>query len=114
MKTLSKLENKRLRIRVKRHDDELGWVNDIPRPTHSDSERPDPVKTPKAETWLPRFSAFETSDCQSDTVAIIPPVPKPRKMRPTINCSRVKAVSRLDDGANPADYAGNENGFAAS
>lgn len=91
MKILSKLENRRLRIRVKRHDTEFGWVNDIPKPTQSDSERPDPVKTPKAETCLPRLSAFETSDCQSETVAVIPPVLRPRMMRPTMNWARVKA-----------------------
>ena len=34
---------------------------------------------------MPRLSALESSDCQTEVVAMMPPVPKPRTILETIN-----------------------------
>ena len=74
----------------KRHDTELGCVYDMPKATHNAKAIPDPQKIPKAETCWPRFSAFDTSDCHTETVAIMPPVPRPSTIRPTMKCAKAK------------------------
>ena len=49
-----------------------------------------PQKMPKAETWEPRLEALESSDCQTEVVAMMPPVPRPRMIRETMNWPREK------------------------
>jgi len=53
--------------------------------SHSPPASPEPQKIPKADTCAPLVSALDNSDCQTDTVATMPPVPSPRKHLATAN-----------------------------
>ena len=60
-------------------------VKENPNAIHSANDSPVPQYIPNDETWEPLLSARDNSDCQIGIVAIIPPVPRPMKMRPTMN-----------------------------
>ncbi len=91
----TKTDRKTGKIKVNRHDAEFGCVKDMPNATHIAIARPISQNIPNAETCSPRLSARDTSDCQTDMVAIIPPVPSPSPstIRATINWPSSKAVA---------------------
>lgn len=50
------------------------------------------MKRPSITTCCPRFFALEHSDCQTGTVVLSAPTPKPRINRPIVNCGNEKLV----------------------
>jgi hypothetical protein len=64
-----------------------------PNSSHRATMSPRPQKIPKLETCSPRLLAFAVSACQTLTVAMMPPVPRPRTTRETTNCENWKDVA---------------------
>ena len=71
----------------KRQEKELE-AYEVPKSIQSARTRPIPAKMPNAETWLPRLLAFDNSDCQTEVVAMMPPVPNPRTILETMNWAK--------------------------
>ena len=60
-------------------------MKEQPNSNHRHRIKPDAQKMPKLATCSPLLLALAVSDCQTLTVAMMPPVPRPRKIRATMN-----------------------------
>lgn len=92
MNAITIIENSRGSASGNRQETELGSVKDTPNESQRAMERPIPQNVPKPDTWLPRLVALDSSDCQTETVAMIPPVPKPRTILAMMNWANWKEV----------------------
>lgn len=60
-------------------------IYEHPNSSHKHRIKPREQKIPKLETCSPRLFAFAVSACHTDTVAMMPPVPKPRMSLETMS-----------------------------
>ena len=67
-----------------RHEAELS-MKEQPNSNHKHNIKPEAQKIPKLATCSPLLLALAVSDCHTLTVAMMPPVPRPRKIRAMMN-----------------------------